>query len=296
MAQFERIGIIGRPGHPGVVSSLVRLVAFLGLKKVKMIMDEGTANLLDGPNVEIISKSELSANCDLMIVVGGDGSILNIAKHIASDVVPVIGINRGKLGFLTDVLPDELETKIGKILSGEYSVEKRFLLDVFRTAEGETEHLGSALNDVVLHPGSAAQMIEFELFIDDMFVYSQGSDGLIVATPTGSTAYALSAGGPIMHPGLNAVVLAPMYPHSLSSRPIVVDGDSKIKLNVSVKGALQPQISCDGDVKYTAKGRDQFLITKKSVSLHLMHPHSHNFYEACRSKLGWGSRLVRTDD
>ena len=115
MAQFERIGIIGRPGHPGVVSSLVRLVAFLGLKKVKMIMDEGTANLLDGPSVEISSKSELSANCDLMIVVGGDGSILNIAKHIASDAVPVIGINRGKLGFLTDVLPDELETKIGKI-------------------------------------------------------------------------------------------------------------------------------------------------------------------------------------
>ena len=296
MAKFERVGIIGRPDHLGVVSSLVRLVAFLGSEKVKIIMDEGTAALLDEPGIEIKSKKDLGANCDLMIVVGGDGSILNIAKYIASDAVPVIGINRGKLGFLTDILPDELEEKIGKILLGEYSVEKRFLLDVSRPLEGKTEHLGSALNDVVLHPGRAAQMIEFELFIDDVFVYSQESDGLIVATPTGSTAYALSAGGPIMHPGLNAVVLAPMYPHSLASRPVVVDGDSKIKLNVSVRGTLHPQISCDGDRKYTAKVRDQFLITKKAVCLHLMHPYGHSFYEACRSKLGWGSRLVKAND
>lgn len=296
MTEFKRIGIVGRPGHPGVVTSLARLLAFLHTKEVGIFMDEVTANLLDTPNVEISLKTDLSANCDLVIVVGGDGSMLNVAKYIASDAVPVIGINRGKLGFLTDILPDEIENKVEEFLAGEYSVEKRFLLDVCKTTGDKEEYLGSALNDIVLHPGVAAQMIEFELFIGDRFVYSQESDGLIVATPTGSTAYALSAGGPIMHPGLNAVVLAPMYPHSLSSRPIVVDGDSEIRLIVSAKGSLQPQISCDGDVKYTAETREEFLITKKAIPLHLIHPPNHSFYEACRSKLGWGSRLVRTDD
>ena len=175
-------------------------------------------------------------------------------------------------------------------------MEKRFLLDIFLHKDGDSEHLGSALNDVVLHPGSAAQMIEFELFIDDTFVYSQESDGLIIATPTGSTAYALSAGGPIMHPSLDAMVLAPMYPHSLSSRPVVVDGESQIKIMIPSTGSRSPQISCDGDVKYSASSGDQFLITKKKVSLHLIHPPNHSFYEACRSKLGWGSRLDKGHD
>ena len=129
-----------------------------------------------------------------------------------------------------------------------------------------------------------------------MFVYSQESDGLIIATPTGSTAYALSAGGPIMHPSLDAMVLAPMYPHSLSSRPVVVGGGSRIKLTIPSIGSRQPQISCDGDLKYSATGGDQFVITKKTVHLHLIHPPGHSFYEACRSKLGWGSRLVKKND
>jgi len=139
-------------------------------------------------------------------------------------------------------------------------------------------------------------MIEFELFIDDKFVYSQESDGLIVATPTGSTAYALSAGGPIMHPGLNAVVLVPMYPHSLSSRPLVVDGDSEIRIVVAAKGRLHPQLSCDGEVVCTVNAGDEIIVAKKSVPLQLLHPSEHSFYQACRSKLGWGNRLVRVDD
>ena len=255
-----------------------------------------TAELIENPGVNECTREELSSRCDLVIVVGGDGSILNVAKFIASDQVPVIGINRGKLGFLTDVLPNEIETNIANVLNGNYSVDKRFLLDVV-ARRGTTEHnLGSALNDVVLHPGKAAQMIEFELFIDDKFVYSQESDGLIVSTPTGSTAYSLSAGGPIMHPHLNAVVLVPMYPHSLNSRPIVIDGDSEIKLIVAAKESLEPQLSCDGEVLYTAVAGDEFLVTKKTVPLQLIHPPNHSFYQACRSKLGWGSRLPRADD
>jgi NAD+ kinase len=222
--------------------------------------------------------------------------MLNVAKYVASEGVPVIGINRGKLGFLTDILPDEIEAQIDEVLAGNYSVEKRFLLDVMVNDGNERQQLGSALNDVVLHPGKAAQMIEFELFVNDKFVYSQESDGLIVATPTGSTAYSLSAGGPIMHPDLNAVVLVPMYPHSLNSRPIVIDGDCEIRLVVAAKESLQPQVSCDGDVRYTASAGDEILVTKNLVPLQLIHPPNHSFYQACRSKLGWGSRLVRSDD
>ena len=296
MADFKRIGIVGRHNHSGVVDSLSRLFAFLSEKDVEIVLDDVTAELIENPDVNECTREELSSRCDLVIVVGGDGSMLNVAKFIASDQVPVIGINRGKLGFLTDVLPNEIETNIANVLNGNYSVEKRFLLDVV-ARRGETEHnLGAALNDVVLHPGKAAQMIEFELFVDDKFVYSQESDGLIVATPTGSTAYALSAGGPIMHPHLNAVVLVPMYPHALSSRPIVIDGDSEIRLVVAAKESLEPQLSCDGEVKYTAVAGDEFLVTKKSVPLQLIHPPNHSFYQACRSKLGWGSRLPRADD
>ena len=296
MADFKRIGLVGRPNHSGVVDSLSRLFAFLSEKDVEIVLDDVTAGLIENPDVNECTREELSSRCDLVIVVGGDGSMLNVAKFIASDQVPVIGINRGKLGFLTDVLPNEIETNIANVLNGNYSVEKRFLLDVV-ARRGETEHnLGAALNDVVLHPGKAAQMIEFELFVDDKFVYSQESDGLIVATPTGSTAYALSAGGPIMHPHLNAVVLVPMYPHALSSRPIVIDGDSEIRLVVAAKESLEPQLSCDGEVKYTAVAGDEFLVTKKSVPLQLIHPPKHSFYQACRSKLGWGSRLPRADD
>ncbi|MEE3301315.1 MAG: NAD(+) kinase [Pseudomonadota bacterium] len=296
MTDFKRIGLVGRPDHSGVVDSLLRLLAFLGNQDVDIVLDDVTAGLIENPGVNECTREELSSRCDLVIVVGGDGSILNVAKFIASDQVPVIGINRGKLGFLTDVLPNEIETNIANVLNGNYSVDKRFLLDVV-ARRGTTEHnLGSALNDVVLHPGKAAQMIEFELFIDDKFVYSQESDGLIVSTPTGSTAYSLSAGGPIMHPHLNAVVLVPMYPHSLNSRPIVIDGDSEIKLIVAAKESLEPQLSCDGEVLYTAVAGDEFLVTKKTVPLQLIHPPNHSFYQACRSKLGWGSRLPRADD
>ena len=296
MTDFKRIGLVGRPDHSGVVDSLLRLLAFLGNQDVDIVLDDVTARLIENPGVNECTREELSSRCDLVIVVGGDGSILNVAKFIASDQVPVIGINRGKLGFLTDVLPNEIETNIANVLNGNYSVDKRFLLDVV-ARRGTTEHnLGSALNDVVLHPGKAAQMIEFELFIDDKFVYSQESDGLIISTPTGSTAYSLSAGGPIMHPHLNAVVLVPMYPHSLNSRPIVIDGDSEIKLIVAAKESLEPQLSCDGEVLYTAVAGDEFLVTKKTVPLQLIHPPNHSFYQACRSKLGWGSRLPRADD
>ncbi len=294
MAEFTSIGVIGRPGHNGAVETLQRLHAFLDGKGRSIIFDEVTAGMMQMPQVRAVPVEQIASHCDLVIVVGGDGSLLHVAKHVFE--VPVIGVNRGRLGFLTDVLPDELEQRIGEVLEGKYISEDRFLLHAEVVREGNRQEVGRALNDVVLHPGKAAQMISFELFIDGQFVYSQESDGLIVATPTGSTAYALSAGGPIMQPQLDALVLVPMYPHSLSSRPLVVDGASEIRLVVGAKEALEPQLSCDGQVRYTARAGDEIFVRKNSCSLKLIHPLDYTSYQACRSKLGWGSRLAKIDD
>jgi NAD+ kinase len=222
--------------------------------------------------------------------------MLHVAKTIAEAQIPVIGINRGKLGFLTDIPPSKIEDSLEEVLNGNFSVDRRFMLAASkREQEGSERTLGMALNDIVLHPGNAAQMIEFELFVDGRFVYSLSSDGLIVATPTGSTAYSLSAGGPIMHPTLNAIVLVPMYPHSLNSRPIVVDGDCEIKLVVAATENLRPQISCDGQEVFEAQAGDEILIRKAERALKLIHPLEHSFYGACRSKLGWGNRLEKEE-
>ena len=200
--------------------------------------------------------------------------------------------SRGGLGFLTDISPDELELRIGEVLGGKYMVESRFLLDAFVRRDEEQLGTSEALNEVVLHPGKSARMIEFELYIDGQFVYSQKSDGLIVATPTGSTAYSLSAGGPIMHPKLDAVVLVPMFPHTLSSRPIVVEGNSELKILISKQNGIYPQVSCDGQVHIACAPGDTLTIRKKPQKLRLIHPLDHDFYSICRSKLGWSSRLT----
>ncbi len=296
MTTFNRIGLVGRPGHAGVVDSLQRLQAFLATRQVRVILDQQTSLLLPGHQLEVRERESLGVDCDLVVVVGGDGSMLNVAQIMASHDVPVIGVNRGRLGFLTDILPDEIEERMDQVLNGQYKEETRFLIEFEVQREGETLVGGSALNDVVLHPGTAAQMIEFELYIGDQFVNSQQSDGLIVATPTGSTAYALSAGGPIMHPSLNALVLVPMYPHTLSSRPLVVDAANPIRIVVVKQRSMLPQVSCDGAVRFTTEPGDQITIRRKKGLLRLIHPLDHNYYETCRSKLGWGNRLINPDD
>ena len=203
----------------------------------------------------------------------------------------MLGVNRGRLGFLTDIRPDELEEKVAEVLGGDYLSEQRFLLEAEVYREGERIGAADGLNDVVLHPGKAARMIEFELFIDGQFVYSQRSDGLIVATPTGSTAYALSGGGPIVHPRLEAITLVPMFPHTLSSRPIVIDAASEIILHISASNSTYPHISCDGQTQVVAKPGDVLKIRRKSERLTLIHPLEHNYFEICRTKLGWSNRL-----
>lgn len=294
MSHFSTIGLIGRKEHLEVEESLQALVEYLqGYSELTLIVDEAAADFVQADHVIFLSPEEMAQKCDLVIVVGGDGSMLKVAPIMAEHNTPVVGVNRGTLGFMTDILPDEVEERISRILAGDYKTESRFLLDVSAEHAGEIIEVGCALNDVVIHPGIAAQMIEFELYIDDEFVYTQASDGLIVATPTGSTAYSMSAGGPIMHSSLDAMVLVPMYPHSLSSRPIVIGANSEITIVVGNRHNILPQISCDGLVSHTTEPGDRIMIGKKRNTLTLIHPSDYNYYETCRSKLGWSSRLGR---
>jgi NAD+ kinase len=225
-------------------------------------------------------------------VVGGDGSMLGAARSMVDYGVPLLGVNRGRLGFLTDIMPSEIEAKVLDVLNGDYISEKRFMLDMMALRNGEPFGQGHALNDIVLHPGRHLRMIEFELYIDEKFVYSQSSDGLIVSTPTGSTAYALSGGGPLMYPSLDAIGLVPLNAHSLTSRPIVVAGNSEIRLLLGDESSTIMHVACDGQIYQRVRPHDEIVIRKKERQLTLIHPSDHNYYETCRSKLGWGKRLT----
>ena len=287
MSEFHNIGLIGRTESESAVLSLKRLMAFLEREGFDVVLEQETATALSNHSARVSKREKLGELCDLVIVVGGDGSLLGAARALAKFSVPLLGINRGRLGFLTDITPDEIEEKVGEVLSGKYMAESRFLLDMSVTRDGKPVGNGSALNDVVIHPGEFIRMIEFDLFIDGQFVYTQRSDGLIISTPTGSTAYALSGGGPIMHPKLDAIAIVPLNPHTLSSRPIVVEGSSEFKVVIGSHNIAKPHVTCDGHDQTVTEPGDVIRIHKKPHRLTLIHPIDHNFYETCRSKLGW---------
>ena len=289
-AHFPTVGLVGRAGNPQVVESVGAVARFLLGAGVELVMEAATAAMLASRDLDVEDRIGLSTRCDLIVVVGGDGSILGVAREVAHSGVPVVGVNRGGLGFLADVSPEQIEDKLGAVLSGRYTVDERSLLDA-RIERGTTAvGASTALNDVVVHAGAASRMMDFELFINGDFVYRQRSDGVIVATPTGSTAYALSAGGPIMHPGLDAIVVVPMFPHTLTSRPLVVRGDAEIEIVVG-SSATAPQVSCDSQVDYAVRPGDAVTIKKHPHALRLAYPLGHSFFESCRSKLDWASRL-----
>ena len=292
MEQFRNIGLIGRMGSAQVLETFGKLQEFLVREGYQLIIDENLNAFIPKHGLQVSSVKMMGEVCDLVIVVGGDGSLLGAARELAKFGVPLLGVNRGQLGFLTDISPDDMEVKIKEVLSGRYIQEKRFLLDTHVKRNGEPIGFGSALNDVVLHPGKSIRMIGFDLFIEGQFVYSQRSDGLIVSTPTGSTAYSLSAGGPLLHPSLDAISLVPMFPHTLSSRPIVVDGKSEIKIVIGEGNEIYPQVSCDGQHHIAVAPGDSVSITKKPHKITLIHPTTHNFYGTCREKLGWASHLL----
>jgi NAD+ kinase len=287
---FKTIGVIGRLRNPGVKETVESLLAYLHDLDCKVVVEDETAESLDNKSIKTISREQLGQACDLLIVVGGDGSMLSAAHSVVDHGTPVLGINRGSLGFLTDILPTDL-SKIEPILAGKYTIEKRFLLSATVELQGKILGQDDALNEVALIPNMTPHMIEFEIYIDDLFVCSLNSDGLIIATPTGSTAYALSGGGPIIHPQLDAIVLVPMFPHSLNNRPIVVEGGRRISIIISEKNLNSPRMTCDGQDYINSPAGSRISIAKKPQPLNLIHPLDYNYYKVLRSKLHWGKKL-----
>lgn len=291
---FHTIGILGRVKNQGVRETLKILIHYLNELSVELLIETETAETLNDPLLKTIPREQIGKECDLLIVVGGDGSLLHAAHAIREYETPVIGINRGSLGFLTDIHPAELE-KIKAILQGDYLLEKRFLLTTEIDFNGTLLGKDDALNEVAIIPDTVPHMIEFEIYVENQFVCSQNSDGLIIATPTGSTAYALSGGGPILHPELDAIVLVPMFPHSLNNRPIVIEGNRRIDILLSQNNLTSPRLSCDGRAYLNTPAGSRISIHKKDRRLHLIHPLDYNYYEALRSKLHWGKKLYYSE-
>ncbi|MFT4021462.1 MAG: NAD(+) kinase [Acinetobacter sp.] len=283
---FRNIGLIGRPDKSAVVDTLCLIYDHLQSIGLHPIFDVETARLVPYQDTQIVSRHLLGEVADLVIVVGGDGSLLHAARALVKYDTPVVGVNRGRLGFLTDIKPAEVLQKLQQVLKGEFQLDKRFLLEMEVRSEGEVIYEAIALNDIVLHSGRSVHMIDFELCIDGQFVYRQYSDGLIVSTPTGSTAYALSGGGPIIHPSMDAIALVPMHPHTLSSRPIIVGDQSEIKITVQ-ENRVMPMVSADGQHSVALNLGDTLHIRKHPFKLNLLHPPGYDFYMSCRTKLGW---------
>jgi NAD+ kinase len=285
---FSHIGIIGKSNNPEVRSTLASLVEFLHEQKLTLSLETECAEILSkSEKVNSLPKEKLGEQCDLIIVVGGDGSFLDAGRTIVDWDKPMVGINRGRLGFLTDISPQAFQQYLAPILNGEYQAESRFLLDMSIMRDDKTISSGCALNDVVLYSGEIARMIEFEVRVNQQFVYKLRSDGLITATPTGSTAYALSGGGPILHPTLNAMVIVPMHPHTLTSRPIVLDSNDNIELHITSDNTIHPRVSCDGQKHFNVQPNDRIYINRKSKMLNILHPNDYDYYHTLRTKLNW---------
>jgi len=272
-SQNERVLSIAKQCNEVLISKGVKVLIDNNLSKLK------TKNLSISTTKSVISKAEL------LIAIGGDGTMLNCSRKYGSKEIPVLGINLGNLGFLADIDPKDITTSLLKVLEGNFTEDHRFFLE--GSLDGKKPNL-LALNELVVHSGKIAQLIEFNLFIDDRFVYTQKADGLIVSSPTGSTAYSLSGGGPIVHPKVSTIILVSMLPHNLSTSPLLVDAESKIRIELKNQKAI---VSSDSHENISLKNNSTINISKAKSSLVLIHPQGQDFFASCRNKLGWSTSM-----
>ncbi len=283
---FKTIGILGKPSDPGIAATLNVLYGYLK-QNYAVIIDNDSASAIHGFTVDACAVEQLGRRCDLVIAIGGDGTFLAAARVTADYDVPVIGINLGRLGFLADISPNELPGKLHRILQGEFIEEKRCLLHAKVIRNQRVIHEETAFNEVAIHRWVTPSMIEIVTKIDNVFLNSQRSDGLIVSTPTGSTAYSLSAGGPILHPALNALVLVPLNPHTLSNRPIVIDDSVEIEIGFCQTKQINALVTCDHVEIPDVLISDKIVIKKHPKSVRILHPEGHDFFQILRTKLNW---------
>lgn len=248
-------------------------------------VEQESAKTLNASAFKTIALDDDLSAIDLIIAVGGDGTLLQAGRKAAEVDIPIVGINRGKLGFLTDIKPEDIKSKLSDVIGGHYKEEERFLIEA--TLVDTNEQIGLGLNDIVFFAGDHMHMIELDLYINDEPFFSLKGDGLIFSTPTGSTAYSLSAGGPILYPNLNVINIVPMYPHTLSNRPIVLDGDSRIRVHVGADNTSRPRLSADGQPRNRISQGGIVEVKQYGKKLRLLHPIDYNYFETLRSKLHW---------
>jgi NAD+ kinase len=283
--EFRTIALIGKYQSPEIAGSLQDLVAYLREQGRQVLVEEGTAQSVGSFGCAVAAYAGIGTQADLAIVLGGDGTMLNAARQLARTGVPLVGVNQGRLGFMTDIACQDMLSSIAALLAGKFSREQRFLLDAEVLRGSESLFHTVALNDVVVNKGEMGRMIEMEVRVDGEFIYVLRADGMIIATPTGSTAYALSANGPILHPAVPGIALVPLCPHALSNRPITVCDKSLIEI------LLMPQhdarIHFDGQEFYDASAGDCLRVARSSHTITLLHPPGYSYLAMLREKLHW---------
>jgi len=289
--EFKKIGLIGKYGDPSVADTLLRLKDLLLKHDREVILESDTAKSIADHDFETAELQEIGVMCDLAITVGGDGTLLHAARSLVDYEISLLGINLGRLGFLVDISPDQMQQRVEEILNGQYETERRILLTATIESKSGDPMISDAFNDVVIHKWEVARMIETETYIDGRLLNTMRSDGLIVSTPTGSTAYALSGGGPIVEPGMDAIIMVPICPHSMSYRPIVVDGSSEIEIIVRDYPHSHAQVTCDGQINMGVVSGDKIRIKRKPKCVTIIHPPEHDHYQVLRAKLHWSEHL-----
>lgn len=289
---YKTIALIGKYHSREVVEALCLLGRDLHARGITVIVEASTSGIADAP-AELATWgncdfAEIGERADLAIVLGGDGTMLNAARQLARYEVPLVGVNQGRLGFMTDISRTDMLTCVDDLLCGRFERETRMLLEAEVIRDGKSIASSLALNEVVVDKGAIGRLIEFELFIDAEFVYNLRSDGLIASTPTGSTAYSLSADGPIMHPGVSGVALVPLCPHSLTNRPVIVGDRSEIEIHIV--RATDSRVYFDGQVTFDLKIDDRVRIRRSGFSICLLHPPSYSYFAMLRKKLHWSEQ------
>lgn len=286
---IKTIGLIVKNNEQTVADNFQRLFDYLNAKDYTILLDESVAEL--NTDIELVNRETLGIKSQLVIVIGGDGTLLSAARSLADSNTPILGINLGRLGFLVDVSPHDMLDVIDQVLAGHYKDECRFLLQAWVERAGKELISSSAFNDIVVHIRDVARMIDFSTYIDNVFVNEQRADGLVISTPTGSTAYALSSGGPLIHPSLEAMTLVPICPHTLSNRPIVIGADCKVEVVINENNRSTPQISWDGQSNFDLEPGDKIVIQRKANDVHLIHPQFYDYFQILRAKLRWSEQL-----
>lgn len=290
MPEFKNVGVIGKQRDARVGPTLTRVVALLREQGCAVLVEAHSADHIDDPACSFGTLDEIGHRCDLVVVVGGDGTLLAAARALAQTGVPILGINQGRLGFMVDVNPQEMTAQVAEIFNGHYVREERLLLSarILREDGASSDGPYLAVNDVVIRNQAAVRMLEFETWLGSEFISQHRADGIIVSTPTGSTAYALSGGGPVLHPALDALTLVPICPHTLSDRPIVVGSDRTVRLVLGGGEGTRAMFTCDGQTNESLNPGDAVEISRAPETLRLIHPPNYNYFAILRNKLHWG--------